>query len=426
MYKMPEIFSIEERINLIKRFGNSCMAYSTLQPGISYYDLPGAGYLAFTKQGRTRFVLGNPICDREKMVDLIRGALREHPQTSFYQISRDVAEILHKEFGFNMNLFGTETGIYKKSVWPSSIQKIKSDKEILEKQLEELKNQKDEIYDRMGTDEHLRKKFWKIKTKYQKVKKKLLNQAYIDPSYEFVKEYLKGSKKEVLRRQYSTAVSSGVKVFEESPENWNKEVLEQISKEWITTRMVSSDEMKFFTRPLNVEFDSNNDVRLFVAKKDGETIGYILIDPIFENHKIKGYFADIIRTRKDAPTGTGYLLIIESMKNIFHEGFDEFNLGLSPFHRIVPVYLDKDGKQVRVDNLLMTNIFKFSFNYGSFLYNSKDQAFHKERFRGIVYPTYACTNKKFPVGEIMDAFRASGIYPYVQLKEFVKRQFIKN
>ena len=63
---MVKIFSLNERIAYLKKYGGYVMAYSTLQPGMQYFDMIGVGYLAYMVKGRTRFVLGDPVCARRK------------------------------------------------------------------------------------------------------------------------------------------------------------------------------------------------------------------------------------------------------------------------------------------------------------------------------------------------------------------------
>jgi len=104
---MPVKFSHEERFEYLKQFGSHCMAYSTLQPGMEYFDLPGAGYLAYMMHGKTRFVLAEPICAGADRARLARAAMREHGDTCFVQVQQSTARLLHDEFG----LFATPMGI---------------------------------------------------------------------------------------------------------------------------------------------------------------------------------------------------------------------------------------------------------------------------------------------------------------------------
>jgi len=108
---MPTRFTPEERFDYLKQFGSHCMAYSTLQPGMQYFDLPGVGYLAYMTHGRTRFVLGEPICAGTDRQHLIGEALQEHSETCFVQIQEQTANILHGEFRFYATQGGIESSL---------------------------------------------------------------------------------------------------------------------------------------------------------------------------------------------------------------------------------------------------------------------------------------------------------------------------
>jgi lysylphosphatidylglycerol synthetase-like protein (DUF2156 family) len=422
---MVKIFSFEERLNYLKIYGGHCISYSTLQPGMRYLDLPGIGYIAYMKMGKTRFVLGDPICAEENKEMLISTALREYKHTSFYQVSKKTAELLHKKFGFYMNIFGTEANIYRNEVWSGKLENsaLQFKKNELQLQLSKLVEEKDRIYNTMGNNETLKKNFWKIKKQVQKIRSWLSQINEEEAHNTFLENYLKRSEAYSLRRQYSAGLTSGIEIFEEDISTCNKYELIDISKNWVSTRMVSSNEMLFFTRPLNLDLDGlNPDVKLYTAKIKNKTIGFLILDPIYKNNKIEGYFADILRIKRDAPAGTATLLILASMNDVFNLNYSMFTLGLSPFHKVGTVrFINKIKGHVKIaDNQIMTSLFRFIFRYGNFLYNARDQAFHKERFNGRMEHTYCCTRKKFPVKEIIEGFGVSGINPLKQLIRYFK------
>lgn len=108
---MAESFTLEERISYLKQHGSHCMAYSTLQPGMEYFDLEGIGYLAYMKYFGTRYVLGNPICQEEKQKEIVKEAFKEHKNTCFVQVYEPFARMLHENFGFYGTQMGVETWI---------------------------------------------------------------------------------------------------------------------------------------------------------------------------------------------------------------------------------------------------------------------------------------------------------------------------
>lgn len=420
-------FSLEERISYLKQYGSHCMAYSTLQPGMDYFDIPGIGYLAYMKKGKTRFVLGDPICAEKDKEKLLEEALKEYKHTSFYQVSKSTAEILHKKFGFYMNIFGTETTIDSsqiKKVNKDSLNKYEEELKKLNETIDALTIEKDRLYEKINSDEAARKEFWKIKRELQKLKNKLSkNEA---PVIDILEDFLSDSQRTHIRRQYRSALQNGLSVQENLKEDWDYSSIEKISSKWLSEMKTVNNEMKFFTRPLNFEFDKNNQVRLFSAKDSkGEMAGFLFLDPLYKQGKIFGYYADIIRVKPDAPSGTTTLLLLESMRTIFEEANESYMLGFSPFHKMGQVHFKKIEDQKiskRVDNKIMTFLFRNIFKYGNFLYNAKDQAFHKERYNGSVEHTYCCTRKMIPMKEIIDGFRVSGVDPLKQLKSSILRK----
>ncbi|MGQ9651165.1 MAG: phosphatidylglycerol lysyltransferase domain-containing protein [Phycisphaerae bacterium] len=102
-------FSFQQRLDYLRQFGTHCMAYSTLQPGMRYHDIPGVGYMAYRQYCGTRFVLGDPICAFADIPRIVGEALREHRQTCFVQIREHTAMMLRDEFGLRPLLMGVET-----------------------------------------------------------------------------------------------------------------------------------------------------------------------------------------------------------------------------------------------------------------------------------------------------------------------------
>jgi phosphatidylglycerol lysyltransferase len=104
-----DIFTLEERVSYIKRFGGHCMSFSTLQPGMHYFDIPNVGYIAFKKKWGTRFALADPVCDGKDRETLIREFLKDGVNTAFIQVSEPVARLLHEKFGLYATQFGVES-----------------------------------------------------------------------------------------------------------------------------------------------------------------------------------------------------------------------------------------------------------------------------------------------------------------------------
>ena len=105
-------FSLEERIDYLKEFGCHTLAYSTLQPGLRYFDVPRVGYLGYQSYGGRDFVLSSPVCadnNRETLLgEFIR--TREHP--CFVQIYQREADLLRDVFHHYVVQMGVEVWLH--------------------------------------------------------------------------------------------------------------------------------------------------------------------------------------------------------------------------------------------------------------------------------------------------------------------------
>jgi lysylphosphatidylglycerol synthetase-like protein (DUF2156 family) len=114
---MAECFTLQQRLALLQAHGSGCLAYSTLQPGLNYFDVAGIGYVAYylfrhpilAQRGR-RLVIGEPICGDELLSDLVDQFVATGPPVLFLQVGDRVATHLHSK-GYRVNQLGVETDI---------------------------------------------------------------------------------------------------------------------------------------------------------------------------------------------------------------------------------------------------------------------------------------------------------------------------
>lgn len=109
------VFSVEERREYLTRFGWRSNSYFCLQEGVDYFDVPGAGFIAYYRQrglrGEVPIVFTRPICASSDMERLIRFFLDRHGERAvFVGIDEEVAGIL-RGFGFTTNVASTEFDI---------------------------------------------------------------------------------------------------------------------------------------------------------------------------------------------------------------------------------------------------------------------------------------------------------------------------
>jgi len=104
-----DMFTQEERVGYLKRFGSHCMSFSHFQPNMSFFDISGIGYIAYMKKWGARYVLADPVCEPKDREYIIGEFLKDKAYTTFIQISEPVADLLHEKFGLYSSQFGIES-----------------------------------------------------------------------------------------------------------------------------------------------------------------------------------------------------------------------------------------------------------------------------------------------------------------------------
>lgn len=102
-------FTFEQRMEYMRKYGSHCMSFSTLQPGMKFFDVPGKGFIAYMRKWGNQMVLSDPIChpdDREALLDAF---LARFKRSGFVQITEPVARIIRERYGFYTTQFGIET-----------------------------------------------------------------------------------------------------------------------------------------------------------------------------------------------------------------------------------------------------------------------------------------------------------------------------
>ncbi len=101
--------------DMLKKYGNHCLAYSSLQDGLYYEHLKDIGYIAylpfnhfFWSRKGTKIVLADPICDVHHYQKITQYFINKHKDVVFIQASDEFASVLN-ELGYEVNQFGIET-----------------------------------------------------------------------------------------------------------------------------------------------------------------------------------------------------------------------------------------------------------------------------------------------------------------------------
>lgn len=399
---------LKEVYSYLESYGSHSMAYSVLQPKMNYFIMEGIGLVAYGRLGRNgkaRYVMSNPLVSKDSARQLLKEFVKKFPNCCFFQVSRDIAEILN-DLGYKPTVFGTEALIFINKI-NINTQSSKKDKELekLKSELASLEKKKDSLFKNMKNKSN-RKKFWKVKKRVQKLRNRIeeIEKTSIAAKKSKLDALLEKKEMKFLRREVVTSEKAGLNAREVNKGEIDKNVLLDISEEWIKNTLVRK-EMTYLTRPFDAETLFSDHKRIFIIEKGRDIYGFLEIVPLFRNAKVIGYYVDIVRIKKRYSKSSTNYLIIRTLEKIIAEGYEIFSLGLSPFHRVSPIYF----KNKRCDNEIATKLFKLIFDYGSFLYKAKGQAFHKERYRADMVQTFFCSRKKIPVKEVMDGFALCNI-----------------
>lgn len=71
-YGRAYVVERDPRVRALVAFGDQCMSYSTLQPGLQYVFSSDGEYLAFRAIGQYRVMLGDPVCAPESRADMLQ------------------------------------------------------------------------------------------------------------------------------------------------------------------------------------------------------------------------------------------------------------------------------------------------------------------------------------------------------------------
>jgi len=79
--------------DLIRAYGSDPIAYSTLQPGLSYFET-SFGYVAFQRAIGFDLTLGPPICAASDRAEMVERFLRSRKRPLFFYVRREIAELV--------------------------------------------------------------------------------------------------------------------------------------------------------------------------------------------------------------------------------------------------------------------------------------------------------------------------------------------
>lgn len=102
---------LARRVAWLKEYGSHPMSFSTMQPDMAYFELPGVGYIAYAQYWGMQFALADPVCAPEQRALLLDRFLERFPRALFVQVGKAVVEHLHGRHGYYGTQFGSESKI---------------------------------------------------------------------------------------------------------------------------------------------------------------------------------------------------------------------------------------------------------------------------------------------------------------------------
>lgn len=246
-----------------------------------------------------------------------------------------------------------------------------------------------------------------------------VNELGVETFIELQDFNLVGNKKQQLRNARNGGKNDQLKVIEvEQMDDDMLKALKKISDDWMQEKVAGANEMRFIVRPM--VYVDEVDVRKFVAIKDGEIVGFVVFDPMYENGKVIGYIANQLRSNLNRTYSVVDYIVIEAIEKFKAEGKKLLSLGLSPFAKV------DDSDQFHHSKLLTAH-FKYAFEKANFLYNFKNLARHKSLYRpelpGAHEEKVYCSMKtRFLLVRMFDVYHVLGLHPVRQTLSHLKRR----
>lgn len=184
---------------------------------------------------------------------------------------------------------------------------------------------------------------------------------------------LVGNKKQQLRQARNNAKKDNLEIVElEKIDNATLKAFKKISEDWMGGKVSNESEMRFIVRPMLLIDEL--DVRKFVAKYQGEIVAFVIFDPMYEDGQVIGYIANHLRSSFKRSYSIVDCIILDAMEKFKAEGKRELSLGLSPLAKVDDTGEFKHSK-------LLTAHFQYAFEKANYLYNFKNLAQHKLKYR---------------------------------------------
>lgn len=217
----------------------------------------------------------------------------------------------------------------------------------------------------------------------------------VEPVIDLQTWNLRGKKKQVLRTSINHMKSENIIIREKQGDSGQM----QLTREWLKTRKVKNREISFLVRPMDMDYEEG--VRRFFAYLDGELIGFIIFDPMYEGGDLMSYTPNISRFSQRFRQGIFYSLIVCAMEIFKEEGIRYLHLGLCP--------LVVDEKDKICESKILKKVIRLLFEYGNNLFSFKGLYFSKSRFCGKEYKTFCAHRRNLPLKSFLTMFKIANM-----------------
>lgn len=195
-----------------------------------------------------------------------------------------------------------------------------------------------------------------------------------------IQEYRVGGRRMKHLRSVAHLGEQGLEVRELPAGAEPLEEIRRVSEAWLRGRIVKDRELRFLTRP--PDFGLELGVRRFYCRQEGRLVGFVFFDPFFREGRCLGYCANILRREPGArPAALLDYIILTALEVFRAEGLERLSLGLAPLF---------DLRARPGEDVLLRLLGRGLYRWGGALYNFRELAFHKRRFRGEPSDVYFC------------------------------------
>ena len=201
---------------------------------------------------------------------------------------------------------------------------------------------------------------------------------------------LSGKAKKQLRHAANLHLRSEVEVAELGWHELNGQKVCRLSERWRQHKQVKDRELRLLTRP--PVYQDEWGVRKFYAFHRGELVGFAYFDPYYQEGRLQGYCANIIRQAPDTNlAGLLDFILLQAAAKFRSEGVPRLSLGIAPMYKV-----DAEAG----DHANIRRLQQFCYRHANQLYAFQALAYHKSRYRGQETPWYFCSRD-------VSAFRAA-------------------